>query len=151
MFQFSSVQFSCSVISDSLQPHNPQHAWTPCPSTTHGVYPNSCPLYQWCHSAISLTVVPFSSCLQSFPASEAFQMSQNFASVGQSIGVSALISVLPMNTQDWSSLGWTGRSPCSPRDSQECSPTPQVKSINSSLLSFLIVQLWYPYLTLEKP
>ena len=85
-----------------------QHARPPCPSPTPRVHPNSCPLKQWCHPTISCSVVPFSSCPQSFPASESFQMSQLFASVGQSIGVSASTSVLPMNTQDWFPLGWTG-------------------------------------------
>ena len=107
--QFSSVaQFSRSVVSDSLQPHKPQHARPPCPSPTPGVYSNSCPLSRWCHPTISSSVFPFSSCLQSFPASGSFQMSQLFASGGQSIGVSASTSVLPMNIQDWSPLGWTG-------------------------------------------
>ena len=91
---------------------------------------------QWCHPAISSSVIPFSSCPQSLPASGSFPMSQLFASGGQSIGVSALVSVLPMNIQDWSPLEWTG-SPFSPRDSQESSPTPQFKSINASMLSFL--------------
>ena len=104
---FSSVQFSCSVISDSLWPHELQHTSPPCPSPTLGVYPNSCPLCRWCHPTISSSVTPFSSCPQSFPASGSFQMNQLFASGGQSIGVSASTSVLPMNTQDWS-LGWTG-------------------------------------------
>ena len=103
-----SVQFSCSVVSDSLQPHGLQHARPPCLSPTPGVYPNSCPLSQWCHPTVSSSVVPFSSHLQSFPASGSFQMSQFFASGGQSIGVSASTSVLPMNTQDWSPLGLTG-------------------------------------------
>ena len=103
-----SVQFSRSVVSDSLRPHEPQHARPPCPSSTPGVYPNSCPLSWWCHPAISSSVIVFSSCPQSFPASGSFQMSQLFASGGQSIGVSASTSVLPMNTQDWSPLGWTG-------------------------------------------
>ena len=107
--QFSSVQFSHSVVSDSLQPHGLQHARPPCPSTTPGVYPNSCPLSQWCHPTISLSVIPFSSCPQSFPASGSFQMGQLFTSGGQSIGVSASASVLPMNTQDSFPLGWTGR------------------------------------------
>ena len=106
------------------------------PSPTPGVYSNSCPLSRWCHPTISSSVVPFSSCLQSFPASGSFQMSQFFASGGQSIEVSAAASVLPMNIQDWFPLGWTG-SPCSPRDSQESSPTSQSKSINSLVLSFL--------------
>ena len=105
---YNSVQFSCSVMSDSLWPHGLQHTRPPCPSPTPGVYWNSYPLSQWCHPTISSSVVPFSSCLQSFPASGSFQMSQFFTSCGQSIGVSASASVLPMNTQDWSPLGWTG-------------------------------------------
>ena len=104
---FSSVQFSRSVVSDSLQPHGLQHARPPCPSPTLRVYSNSCPLSRWCHPTISSSVIPFSSWLQSFPASGSVQMSQFFASGGQSIGVSASTSVLPMNTQGWS-LGWTG-------------------------------------------
>ena len=103
-----SVQFSLSVVSDSLRPHELQHARSPCPSPTPRVHPNPCPLCQWCHPTISSSVVHFSSCPQSFPAWESFQMSQLFASGGQSIGVSASTSVLPMNTQDWSPLGWTG-------------------------------------------
>ena len=101
------VQLSCSVVSNSLGPHELQHARPPCQSPTPGVYPNSCPLSQWCHPAISSSVVPFSPCPQSFPASESFPMSQPFAWGGQSTGVSASASVLPMNTQDWSPLGWT--------------------------------------------
>ena len=104
---FISVQFSCSVVSDSLQPHGLQHTRPPCPSPTPRVYPNSCPLSQWCHPTISSSVIPFSH-LQSFPASGPFQMSQLFTSGSQSIGVSASASVLPMNTQDWFPLGWTG-------------------------------------------
>ena len=103
----SSVQFSCSVMSDSLWPHEPQHTRPPCPSPTPGVYPNLCPLSRWCHLTISSSVVPFSSCLRSFSASGSFQMSQLFTSGGQNIGVSAATSVLPMNTQDWFPLGWT--------------------------------------------
>ena len=103
-----SVQFSCSVVSDSLWPHGLQHARLPCPSATPGVYSNSCPLSLWCHPTISSSVGPFSSCLQSFPASGSFQMSQFFASGGQSTGVSTSTSVLQMNTQDLFSLGWTG-------------------------------------------
>ena len=102
------IQFSCSVMSDSLRPHEPQHTRPPCPSPTPEVHPNPCPLSQWCHPTISSSVVPFSSCLQSFPASGSFQMSQPFASGGQSTGVSTSTSVLPMNTQDWFPLGWTG-------------------------------------------
>ena len=134
---FSSVQFSRSVMSDSLQPDESQHARPPCPSPTPGFHSNSCPSSWWCHPAISSSVFPFFSCPQSLPASESFPMSQLFAWSGQSIGVSASASVLPMNTQDWSPLGWTGWIPCSPRDSQESSPTPQFKSINSLVLSFL--------------
>ena len=103
-----SVQFSCSVMSDFLRPHEPQQAWPPCPSPTSRVYPNSCPLSWWCHLTTSSSVFPFSSCLQSFPTSGSFQMSQLFALGGQNIGVSASISVLPMNIQDWFPLGWTG-------------------------------------------
>ena len=101
-------QFSRAVMSDSLRPHELQHARPPCPSPTPGVHPNPCSLSQWCHPTISSSVVPFSSCPQSFPASGSFQMSWLFASGGQSIGLSASTSVLPMNTQDWSPLGWTG-------------------------------------------
>ena len=105
---FSSVQFSCSVMSGSLQSHESQHARPPCPSPTSGVHSNSCPSSQWCHPAISFSVVPCFSCPQSLPASESFPMSQLFAWGGQSIGVSALASVLTMNTQDWSALEWPG-------------------------------------------
>ena len=126
---WSSVQFSHSVVSDSLRPHGLQQARPPCPSPTPRVHPNPCPLCWRCHPAISSSVVPFSSCPQCFPASGSFSMSQLFPSSGQSIGVSASTSVLPMKTQDWS--------PCSLRDSQESSPTPQFKSINSSVLSLL--------------
>ena len=105
---FSSVQFSHSVVSNSLRPHEAQHARPPCPSLTAGVYSNSCPLSRWCHPTISFSLIPFSSCPQSLPASGSFPMSQLFAWGGQSIRVSALASVLPMNTQDWSALGWTG-------------------------------------------
>ena len=103
-----SVQFSRSVASDSLGPHGLQHARLPCPSPTPRVYSNSCPLSRWCHPTISSSVVPSSSCLQSFPASGPFLMSQFFTSGGQSIGVSASASALPMNIQDWFHLGWTG-------------------------------------------
>ena len=103
-----SVQFSCSVVSDFLRPHESQHPRPPCPSQTPRVYSNSCPSSRWWHPAISSSVIPFSSCPQSLPASGTFPMSQLFATGGQSIGVSASASVLPMNTQDWSPLGWTG-------------------------------------------
>jgi len=116
----SLVQFSCSVMFDSLRPHRLQHASLtlrphglqharpPCPSPTPGVYSNSYLSSWWCHPTISSSVIPFSSCLQSFPAPGSSQMSQFFASGGQSIGVSASTSVLPMNIQDWPPLGWTG-------------------------------------------
>ena len=107
-FCISSVQFSHSVMSDSLQPHESQHARPPYPSPTPGVHPNSCASSQWCHPAISSSVIPFSSYLQSLPASGSFPMSQLFAWGGQRTRVSASASVLPMNTQDWSPLGWTG-------------------------------------------
>ena len=126
---FSSV--SRWVVSNSLRPHELQHARPPCPSPTPGVYSNSCPLSRWCQPTISSSVVPFPSCLQSFPAS----ISQFFASGGQSISASA--SVLPMNIQDWFPLVWTGWISLQSRDSQESSPPPQFKNINSSALSFL--------------
>ena len=103
-----SVQFSGSVMSDSLRPHESQHARPPCPSPTPGLYSNSGPLSRWCHPAISSSVIPFSSCPQSLPASGSFPMSQLFASGGQSTGVSASASVLPMNSQDWFPLEWAG-------------------------------------------
>ena len=105
--QCSSVQFSRSVMSNSLRPHELQHTRPPCPSPTPGVYPNPCPLSWWYHPTISSSVISFSSCLQSFPASGSFQMSQLFASSGQSTGVSASTSVFPINIQDWFPLGWT--------------------------------------------
>ena len=131
----SSVQFSCSVVFNSLQPCELKHAGllslSPIPELAH-----SCPSHSQCHPTISSSVVPFSH-FQSFPASGSFQMRQFFASGGQSIGVSASTTVLPMNIQDWFPLGWLVGPPCSPRDSQESSPTPKFKSINSFSLSFL--------------
>ena len=109
-FQFSSVHFSHSIMSNSLWPHRLQHVRPPCPSSIPWVYSNSCPLSRWCHPNISSSVVPFFSHLQSFPASGSFQMSQCFTSGGkysQSIGVSTSTSVRPKNTHDWSLLGWT--------------------------------------------
>ena len=144
------VQFSSSVVSNSLWPHGLQHVRLPCPSPTLGAYSNSCPLSRWCHPTISSSVVPFSSCPHSFPASGSFQMSQLFTSGGQSIGVSASTSGLPMNTQDWSPLGWLIGSLCSPRDSEESSPTSQFKSINSLVLSFLYSPLSQPFMTTGK-
>ena len=105
---FSSVKFSRSVVSDFLRPHESQHARPPCPSPSPGVHSNSRPSNRWCHPAISSSVIPFSSCPQSLPASESFPMSQLFAWGSQSTGASALASFLPMNTQDWPLLGWTG-------------------------------------------
>ena len=123
---------------DSLWPQGLQHARLPCPSTTPGIHSNSCPFSWWCHSTISSSVVPFSSHLQTFPASGFFPVSQFFALGGQSIGVSASASVLPMNIQHWFPLGWTGWiSLQSNRDSQESSPILHFKSINSSALIFL--------------
>ena len=107
-FIYILVQFSHSVVSDSFRPHELQHARPPCPSPSPGVHSNSCPLSRWCHPAISSSVVPFSSCPQSLPASESFPVSQLFTWGGRSIGVSALASFLPKNTQDWFLLEWTG-------------------------------------------
>ena len=106
--QFSSVNFSCSVVSDSLQPHGLQHTRPPYPLPTPRVYPNSCPLSRWCHPTISSSVALFSSCLQSFPASGSFLMSQLFTSDCQGIGASASASVLSVNIQGWFPLGLTG-------------------------------------------
>ena len=131
----------CTVQSLShvhgLWPHELQHTKLPCPSPTPGVDHNSCALSRWCHPIISSSVVPFSRHLESFPASGSFSMSPFFASGGQSIRVSAIASVFPMNIQNWFPLGWTGWTPCSPRNPQESSPTPQFKSINPSVLNFL--------------
>ena len=127
--------FSHSVVSDSLRPHG--HAKPPCPSPSPKACSNSCPLSWWCHPTISSSVIPFSSCLQSFPASGSFPMSWLFTSGGQKIGASASASVFPMNIQYWFPLGWLVWSPCQPRDSQESSSAQQFKSIDSSVLSFL--------------
>ena len=132
-----SVQFSCSALSDSLRPHESQHAWPPCPSTTPGVYSNSCPLSQWCHPAISSSVVPFSSCPQSFPTSGSFPMSHLFAWGGQSIGVSASASLLQMNTQDCSPLEWTGWISLQSKGLSRVFPNTTVQKHHSLALSFL--------------
>ena len=124
-------------MSNSLWPHELQHMRLPCPSPTPVVYPNPCPSSQWCHPTISSSVIPFSSCPQFSPASGSFPMSQFFASSGQSMGVSASTSVLPMNTQDWSPLGWTGWISLQSKGLSKSSLTPQFKSINSLGLSFL--------------
>ena len=131
---FSSVQFSRSAVSDSLPPHESQHARPACPSPTPGVYSNSCPSSRWCHPAVSSSVVPFSSCPQSLPAAGSFQL---FAWGGQSIGVSASVSVLPMNSQDWSPLGWTGWISLQSKGLSRVFSNTTVQSINSLLLSFL--------------
>ena len=133
---FSSVQFSCSVVSDSLWPHEPQHARSPCLSPTLRVHPNPCPLSQWCHPTISSSAIPFSSCPQSFPGSG---------------WVSPSTSVLPMNTQDWSPLGWTGWISL---QSKGLNSLLQHHSSKASILrhsAFFIVQLSHPYMILEKP
>ena len=122
-------------MSDSLRPHEPQHARPPCPSPTPRVYPNSCPLSRWCHPTFSSSLIPFSSCPQFFPTSESFQMSQLFASGGQSIRVSASTSVLLMNTQDWFSLGWTSWISLESKGLSRVFSTPPFKSINSLALS----------------
>ena len=137
----SSVQFSHSVMSDFLRPHEPQHARPPCPSPTPRVYPNPCPLSWWCHPTISSSVVPFSSCPLSFPASGSFPMSQFFAWGGQNIGVSALASVLPMNTQDWLDILAVQGS---------FKSLLQHHSSKVSILrcsAFFIIQLSHPYMT----
>ena len=133
--QLSLVQFSHSVVSNSLRPHGLQHSRPPCPSPTPGVYSNSCSLSRWCHPIISSSVIPFSFRLPSFPASGSFQMNQLFASGGQSIGVSASASVLPMNIQDWFPLGLT--SLISLQSKGLSRVFSQFKSIHSSALSFL--------------
>ena len=133
----SSVQFSCSVMSDSLRPHGLQNARLPCQSPTPRVYSNSCPSSQWCHPTISSSVIPFSSCFQSLPASGSFLMSRLFASSAQSIGVSASASVLPMNIQNWFPLGLTDWISLQSRGLSRVFSNTQFKSINSSELSFL--------------
>ena len=133
----SSVQFSRSVVSDSLQPHGLQHARPPCPSPTPGVYSNTCPLSRWCHPTISSSVIPFSSCLQPFPASESFPVSQPFASGGQSIGVSVSASVFPMNIQDWFPLGLTDLISLQSKELSKALSNTTIEKINSLALSFL--------------
>ena len=151
----TSVQFRLSVMPDSLRPHGLQHTRIPCPSPTPRAYSNSCPLIQWCHSTISSFVIPFSSCLQSFPASGSFQMSQFFVSGGQSIGVSVSASVLPMNIQDWFPLG----SPLGDPWLDFLAVQGTLKHLlqhhcsKASILlcsAFFIVQLSHPYMTTGK-
>ena len=148
---FSSVQFSHSVMSDCLQPHESQHARPPCPSQTPAVYSNSCPSSWWCHPAISSFVAPFSSCPKSLSASGYFPVSQLFSWGGQSIGVSASASVLPMKTQDWSPLGWTGWiSLLSKGLSRVFSNNIVQKHQFFWPSAFLIVQLSHPYMSSGK-
>ena len=145
-----SVQFSRSVMSDSLRPHGLQHIRPPCPSPTPGVYSDSCPLSQWCHPTISSSVVPFS-CLQFFPASASFQMSQFFASGGQIIGVLASISVLPMNIQDWISFRMDWLELLAVQGTLKS--LLQHHSSKASILrhsAFIMVQLSHPYMTTGK-
>ena len=144
------VQFSHSVVFDSLQPNGLQHAKPPCPSRTPRACSNSCPSSGWCHPTISSSVIPFSSCPQSFPASESFQMSQFFALGGQSIGVSASASVVPMYIQDWFPLGWTSWISL---QSKGHSRVLQHHNSKASILwhsAFFIVQLSHPYITTRK-
>ena len=131
--QFSSVTQSCPT----LQPRGLQYSRPPCPSPTPGVHPNSCASSRWCHPTISSSVAPFSSRLQSFPASGSFQMSQFFASGGQSIGISASASVLPMNIRDWFPLGWTGWISLQSKGLSRVFSNTQFESINTLVLSFL--------------
>ena len=145
-----SVQFSRSVVSDSLRPHESQHDRPPCPLPTPRVHSNSRLSSQWCHPAISSSVVPFSSCPQSLPASESFPMSQLFSWGSQSIGVSASTSVLPMNTQNWSSLEWTGWISL---QSKTLKSLLQHHSSKASILqpsAFFTIQLSHPYTTIMK-
>ena len=145
------VQFSHSVMSNSLRPHWLQHTRPPCPSPTPGVYSKACPSSQWCHPTISSSVIPFSSCLQSFPASGSFPVSQFFASDDQSIEVSASASVLPMNIQDWFPLGWTGWiSMWSKGLSRVFHNTTISKALILRRSAFFIVQLSHPYMTTGK-
>ena len=147
---FRSDQISRSVVSDSLQPHESQHARPPCPSPTPRVHWDSCLSSQWCHPAISSSVVPFSSCPRSLPASESFPMSQLFAWGGQSTGVSALASFLPKKSQGWSPSEWLVGSPCSPRALKSLL---QHHSSKASILrrsAFFTVQLSHPYMTTGK-
>ena len=149
--EINSVQLSHSVMSDSLQPHGLQHVRLPCPSPTPRAYSDSCPSSQWCHPTISSSVIPFSSCLQSFPASGSFPRSHFFASGGQSIRVSASALVLPMNIQDWFPLGWTGWISLQSKGLSRVFSNTTVQSINSWALSFLYSPtLSHPYMTTGK-
>ena len=147
----SSVQLSRSVVSDSLQPHESQHTRPPCSSPSPGVHSDSCPSRQWCHPAISSSVIPFSSCPQSLPASESFPMSQLFTWGGQSTGVSALASFLPKKSQDWSPLGWTGWISLQSKGLSRVFSKHHISK--ASILqhsAFFMVQLSHPYMTTGK-
>ena len=145
----SSVQFSRSVVSNSLRPHGLQHARPPCPSPTPRVYSNSCPLSWWCHPTVSSSIVPFSSCPQPLPASGSFPMGQLFASGGQSTGVRASALVLPMNTQDWSHLGWTGWTSLQSKGLSRVFSNTTVQK-HQFFDAFFIVQISHPYMTTGK-
>ena len=144
-----SVQFSHSVVSDSVRPHEPQHARPPCPSPTPGVHPNPCSLSQWCHPTTSSSSI-FSSCLQSFPASESFQRSQLFTSDGQSTGVSASTSVLPMNIQDWFPLGYTDWIDLQSKWLSTVFSNTTAQKHQFFGAQTLMAQLSHPYVTTEK-
>jgi len=145
----SGVHFSLSVVSSSLRPHGLRHARPPCPSPTPEVYSNSCPLSRWCHPTMSSSVVPFSSHLQSFPASGSFQMSQFFASGSQNIGISASTSILPMNIQDWFPLRWTGWISLQSKGlsrvffNTTVQKPPKIKSVTVSTVSHLFAMKWW--------
>ena len=142
--------FSCSVVSESLWPHGLQHTRLPCPSPTPGAYSNSCPLSQWCYPTSSSSVVPFSSCLECFPASRSFQTSQFFASGGQSIGATASALGLPMNIQNWFPLGWTGWISLQPKRLSRVFSNTSSKASIFWHSAFFIVQLSHPYVTIVK-
>ena len=150
MLQLSSVQFSCSVMSDSLRPHGLQHARLPCPSPTSGAYSNACLLSWWCHPTILSSVIPFSSCLQSFPISGPFPRSQFFASDGQSIGVSASASVLPMNTPGLISFRMDWLDLLAVQGTLMCLQHHSSKATILRCSAFFIVQLSYPYMITGK-
>ena len=145
----TSVHFSSSVVTDSLRSHELQRARPPCPSPTPRLYSNSCLLSQWCHPTIS-SVIPFSSCLQSFPASGSFPKSQFFASGGKSVEVSASTSVLPMNIQDWFPLGWTGWMSLQSKGLSRVFSRTSSKASIFQRSAFFIVQLSHPYMTTGK-
>ena len=144
------IQFSRSVVSDSLQPYGLQHPRPSCPSPIPGVDSNSCPLSRWCHPTISSSVIPFSSCLESFPASESFQTSPLFASGGGSIGVSASTSDLPMNIHNWFPLGWTGWISLQSKALSRVFSNTTVQKQILRCSAFFIVQLSHPYMTTGK-